>query len=43
MYVLHHDATGTGLSLDAVDVLLRDDVPGRHVLFHALRVAGGFA
>lgn len=41
--ILHHDASGTGLSLYAVDVLLGDDVPGRHVLFHALRVAGRFA
>jgi len=40
---LHHDATRTGLSLYAVDVLLGDDVPGRHVFLHALRVAGRLA
>ena len=40
---LHHKASGASLSLYAVDVLLGDDVPGRHVLLHALRVAGGFA
>jgi hypothetical protein len=40
---LHHEASRTGLSLYAVDVLLGDDVPGGHVLLHALRVAGGFA
>jgi hypothetical protein len=41
--ILHHEASRTSLSLYAVDVLLRHDVPSRHVLFHALRVAGGFA
>jgi hypothetical protein len=40
---LHHEASRTSFSLYAVDVLLGHDVPCRHVLFHALRVAGGFA
>jgi hypothetical protein len=40
---LHHEASRTSFSLYAVDVLLGHDVPSRHVLFHALRVAGGFA
>jgi hypothetical protein len=41
--ILHHEASRTSLSLDAIDVLLGHNIPRRHVFFHTLRVASRLA